>query len=499
VVAKFDQRQGSSDGGAILLQAAEWRLGLTSALAACLRDDRQPGKVQHALSELLTQRVMAIAVGYEDANDAARLASDPIHKLLVGRDPLDGEDLASQPTLSRFENAPDRKELLRMSEALADCVMERHRKRLHGRARRITIDLDPTDDPTHGQQQFTFFNSHCDSYCYLPVVAKDATADKPKWSQAHLLLAQTYFGTVAMAVRAIAPPRAEDRETNLANSLAAADDAISIAVTEGNSYANAQALALKSDIALIQGRKEDAARFARESFAANPTDLQGRLAMGQVPVSMGNLDEGIRILEEAYARADYAPHVSFMLGQALMARGSEPDVSRAIEVFSSAKLENLDRELIDPVIVSAIRAMVRAKRFTEVPHYATRAEVAASPMLVAIIGAHAALKQSHNIEADKLLVDAIASRQRTDSCSATDFLARTLMDARRLSDALPLLQELFDAQTPNFDVDLIVKLCSAPQTRQGDFGHLSGAIRTRRPRMGLGGLRVPISGGVRLS
>jgi hypothetical protein len=170
VVAKFDQRQGSSDGGAILLKAAERRLGLTSALAAGLRDDRQPGKVQHELRELITQRVMALALGYEDANDAARLASDPIHKLLVGRDPVDGEDLASQPTLSRFENAPDRKELLRMTEALADCVIERHRKRLHGRARRITIDLDPTDDPTHGQQQFTFFNRHYDSYCYLPMV-----------------------------------------------------------------------------------------------------------------------------------------------------------------------------------------------------------------------------------------------------------------------------------------------------------------------------------------
>ena len=170
VVAKFDQRQGSSDGGAILLQAAERRLGLTSALAGCLRDNRQPGKVQHALSELITQRVMAMALGYEDANDAARLASDPVHKLLVGRDPVEGEDLASQPTLSRFENAPDRKELLRLSETLADCVIERHRQRLHGRARRITIDLDPTDDPTHGQQQFTFFNSHYDSYCYLPMV-----------------------------------------------------------------------------------------------------------------------------------------------------------------------------------------------------------------------------------------------------------------------------------------------------------------------------------------
>ena len=222
----------------------------------------------------------------------------------------------------------------------------------------------------------------------------------------------------------------------------------------------AQALALKSDIALIQGRKEDAARLARESFAANPTDLQGRLAMGQASVSMGNLDEGIRILEEACAQSDYAPHVSFMLGQALMARGTESDFGRAIEVFSSAKLENLDRELIDPVIVSAIRAMVRAKRFAEIPHYVTRAEVAASPMLVATIGAYAGLKQSHDTEADKLLDDAISARQRADSRTATDFLARTLMDAGRLTDALPLLQELFGTQTPNFDVGLLLN-CAA--------------------------------------
>lgn len=88
VVAKFDERQGSSDGGAILLKAADRRLGLTAALAACLEDERQPGKVRHELQELLTQRIMAIALGYEDANDAARLASDPLHKLLVGRDPV---------------------------------------------------------------------------------------------------------------------------------------------------------------------------------------------------------------------------------------------------------------------------------------------------------------------------------------------------------------------------------------------------------------------------
>jgi Transposase DDE domain group 1 len=170
VVAKFDQSQGSSDGGAVLLKAADRELGLIAALAACLQEDRQEGKVRHELDELLTQRIMAIACGYEDANDAARLASDPVHKLLVGRDPLQGEDLASQPTLSRFENSVGRKELFGMAEALADTVIERHRKRLRGRARLISIDLDPTDDPTHGAQQLTFFNWHYDTYCYLPVV-----------------------------------------------------------------------------------------------------------------------------------------------------------------------------------------------------------------------------------------------------------------------------------------------------------------------------------------
>ena len=170
VVAQFDQRQGSSDGGAILLKAADRRLGLTEALAACLVDERQPGKVEHGVEELLAQRIFGIACGYADANDAARLAEDPVHKMLVGRDPVEGTDLASQPTLSRFENAPDRKQHYRLAEALADRVIERHRRRLLGRARLITMDLDPTDDPTHGAQQLTFFNGHYDTWCYLPLM-----------------------------------------------------------------------------------------------------------------------------------------------------------------------------------------------------------------------------------------------------------------------------------------------------------------------------------------
>ncbi len=123
LVARFDRPHASSDGGAILLKAADRRLGLMGALSNCLRDTRDPAKVRHGLDELLGQRVYGLACGYEDANDAARLADDPIHKLLLGRDAINGEALASQPTLSRFENGVTRGELLRMSEALFETVL----------------------------------------------------------------------------------------------------------------------------------------------------------------------------------------------------------------------------------------------------------------------------------------------------------------------------------------------------------------------------------------
>jgi len=170
LVATFDQPHASSDGGAILLKAAEARYGLIDGFARCLVEDRQPGKVRHALKDLLAQRIFGLACGHPDANDADRLADDPIHKLLLGRDPIGGDPLASQPTISRFENQVGVQELYAMGCELAATVVERHRQRLHGRARQITIDLDPTDDPTHGAQQLTFFNGHYDSWCYLPLL-----------------------------------------------------------------------------------------------------------------------------------------------------------------------------------------------------------------------------------------------------------------------------------------------------------------------------------------
>ena len=126
--ARFNQEQASSDGGAILLKAAERIYGLVKAFAGCLFDKRAPDKTRHSLADLIGQRIFGIACGHPDCNDGDRLAEDPIHKLLLDRDPVSGERLASQPTLSRFENAVNGCALYRMADELATRVIERHRR-----------------------------------------------------------------------------------------------------------------------------------------------------------------------------------------------------------------------------------------------------------------------------------------------------------------------------------------------------------------------------------
>ncbi|HEY7115880.1 MAG TPA: IS1380 family transposase [Tepidisphaeraceae bacterium] len=179
VVARFDVPYASSDGGLVLLKAVDERLRLTETVAATLTDPRQPGKVAHSLLDLVRQRVYGLAAGYLDGNDAARLADDPVHKLVLDREPLTGPALGSQPTLSRFENTVGRRDLIRVGHRMARTVIAHHRRRLHGRARSITIDLDPTDDPTHGQQELSFFNGHYDTACYLPLVATLTFDEEP--------------------------------------------------------------------------------------------------------------------------------------------------------------------------------------------------------------------------------------------------------------------------------------------------------------------------------
>jgi hypothetical protein len=168
--AAFDDPAGTSDGGAILLKALDQKLSLTEAMVAALADRRQPGKVRHSLHDLIRQRVYGLACGYEDANDAGRLAADPLHKLLVDRDPFEGDDLASQSTLSRFENSVRPAQLFRAGMAIAETLLTAHKRQLGRKVRRIVVDLDPTDDPAHGAQQGVLFNGFYDTWCYLPLL-----------------------------------------------------------------------------------------------------------------------------------------------------------------------------------------------------------------------------------------------------------------------------------------------------------------------------------------
>lgn len=170
VDVRFDQPRGSSDGGAVLLKAADERIGLSAALAAGLIDLRHQDLIEYTVVELLRQRLFAIACGYDDCNDTARLGADPVQQLLAGRPVNPDVAMASQPTLSRFENAPTRRELFALTQALGETVIAHHQRRLKGKARRITIDLDGTEDPVHGGQQLSFFNSFYDSHCYLPLL-----------------------------------------------------------------------------------------------------------------------------------------------------------------------------------------------------------------------------------------------------------------------------------------------------------------------------------------
>lgn len=198
LVATFDQAHASSDGGAILLKAADRALGVTAALARALPDPREAARVTHSWPDLLAQRIFGIACGYPDGNDADGLAEDPVQKLLLDRDPLSGSRLASQPTVSRFENAVSRRALYALGDALTDTVIARHRRRKR-RARRVTIDLDVTEDATHGAQQLTFFNGFYGGWCYLPLLAFLTIDDEPRQ---YLVAAVLRPGNAATAVGA---------------------------------------------------------------------------------------------------------------------------------------------------------------------------------------------------------------------------------------------------------------------------------------------------------
>jgi hypothetical protein len=174
----FDDGQLTSNGGLVWLAQADEHLGLSAAFAAQIRDWRR-GPVRHALVLLLRQRILQIACGYEDQDDADTLRRDPLLKLVCGRRPHEpNADLASQPTLSRLENAVDRRGCYELAQALVKIYLHERERVTGGIPTHVLLDLDSTDDPTHGDQEGSSYHGYYRQHMYHPSLVFDGHTDQ---------------------------------------------------------------------------------------------------------------------------------------------------------------------------------------------------------------------------------------------------------------------------------------------------------------------------------
>ncbi len=171
VVARFDGGRLCSDAGLLSIWALDQQQRVTAQFAACIRDTRDDRYIRHEMEQMATQRSFQIVAGYEDCNDANWLRTDPIFKTVCSQLPESEQDLACQSTLSRLENAVTRADLFRIGEWFLEAYLKRRQK---SRPKKITLDVDSTDDPTHGQQELSFYHGYYREHIYHPLLIFDA-------------------------------------------------------------------------------------------------------------------------------------------------------------------------------------------------------------------------------------------------------------------------------------------------------------------------------------
>jgi len=175
VRADFDGGALSSDFGALLLRGVDQQCGLVERLAGVINDRRHPSYVEHSVTDLLRQRIYQSACGYADGNDANSLRRDPMFKLALERTPLgEGNDLASGATFSRLENSLSRKDIYRLAKAFVEAFIASYA----APPSIIVLDMDHSEDRTHGQQELAFYNHHYRSHCYLPLFLFEGLSGK---------------------------------------------------------------------------------------------------------------------------------------------------------------------------------------------------------------------------------------------------------------------------------------------------------------------------------
>ena len=172
ITAAFDGGRITSDGGVMVLAQAERRLAIGKKLAAVIADPRDPLRFVHRLPQILRARILAIACGYEDANDLDWLRFDPAFKLACGRLPDSGLDLCSQ---SRWENAPNLREVIRLMGVMIDLYCASYATPPVA----VTLDIDDTLDVVHGHQQLSLFNAQYDERCFVPIHVYDVATSRP--------------------------------------------------------------------------------------------------------------------------------------------------------------------------------------------------------------------------------------------------------------------------------------------------------------------------------
>lgn len=176
VVASFDGGAMTSEAGALLLGATDRTIGLIERFSACFIDRRRPELIEHQVRTLVSQRVIGIALGYEDLNDHDELRHDPIMAVLAGKLKARRKDcapVAGKSTLNRLERGADRASLYHKihpdEAAIADLLVTLFLEAHAAPPEQIVLDLDATDDPLHGRQEGRFFHGYYDGYCYLPL------------------------------------------------------------------------------------------------------------------------------------------------------------------------------------------------------------------------------------------------------------------------------------------------------------------------------------------
>lgn len=210
VVADFTGGTLSSDGGVLLLRELDRSLGLTRRIAGCFVDRRDPDLITHAAGELVAQRVLGLALGYEDLNDHAQLRRDPLLAVAAGKlDP--SEALGSAPTLNRLEITADRPDsryhkIAPQTDRLEALLLQLGVRTLHRRQREVILDFDATHDPVHGRQEGRFFHGYYDCHCYLPLYA--FVGDALVWAQLRTADRDAADGTVEALAKIVPAIRA---------------------------------------------------------------------------------------------------------------------------------------------------------------------------------------------------------------------------------------------------------------------------------------------------